>query len=460
MTTLRRMDNVEISQYNCDIFSGESKQIPADHVISGYLTFANLPDTAKLRQALLHTVKSFGRLHSVADSTGNWTPQEHLDGEYHVVEEQVDDINLRKNTLLREKFDLNKPLWRCHILVTPNRDDHCAVVRIHHCVGDGLRLAKFLEALCQTENGQPSNVVAESRKKFAANPPRGFLHRLLRTLDIVPSFIKVLITSVQGYESEFAGHTSLKHRKAKMPFQEHRVADLPILSLSEVKAVKNALNGTINDVLFTWMAGAYRRYGLAKGDPQFAGMASKLTARSLVPVAFPVDDKWETGIDVLCNRFCFVSVDIPLKYPSVDDRFMAVRKAFDYLKGTTFALVSLFMAEFVASLSAKLRHGVATDVFSTHTNVFSNIPGPADALYLCGEKIESISGAYSNLITQFMVISYNDKLFGTVVLDPNVLEPELIVKMFAEEWEYMKNHALRDTSVHTSEITNDHAKRM
>ena len=148
----------------------------------------------------------------------------------------------------------------------------------------------------------------------------GFFQKLGLALNVIPSFFAVLLKGALGYESEFAGHTSLQERKDKMPCRKRVLIDLPTLSLEEVKQVKSAFNGSVNDALFLWMTGSYRRYAQARGDPLITDEVSKIVARSLVPVAFPDEKEWRTGSDVLSNRFCFVSVDVPLQYPAVEDR--------------------------------------------------------------------------------------------------------------------------------------------
>lgn len=439
MSSFRKLNGTELKQLANDAFPKETNTTIANNIIVGYITFAKFPEFAKLRDLLLLTVKQFSRLTSVPDLEGNWHPVENLDVDYHIVEEKVNDIKQRKHEMLQEDIDLSKPLWRAHILVTPH-GEKCFVLRLHHCLGDGFRLAKILDAMAENEQGEPANFLAQSQKKFGGKS-MGFFQKLGLALNVIPSFFAVLLKGALGYESEFAGHTSLQERKDKMPCRKRVLIDLPTLSLEEVKQVKSAFNGSVNDALFLWMTGSYRRYAQARGDPLITDEVSKIVARSLVPVAFPDEKEWRTGSDVLSNRFCFVSVDVPLQYPAVEDRLQRIRKAFDYLKTSSFPCVSLWLADTICRFaSVKFSQNTVADLFSKHTNVFSNVPGPEKAVYICGEKVESISSSYNNIITQFLLVSYNGKIFGTLVADPDVLEPELTAKSFTEEWDALKEH--------------------
>jgi len=324
-------------------------------------------------------------------------------------------------------------------LVAPS--EHCLLMRVHHCVGDGFRLAKILEALTENENGDPTSFLETTQKKFTRKA--GFWSRIGFYLNIIPSFVVLLMKTLSGYESEFAGHTSLEHRKAGCPYGKHVLTELPPLSLQEMKEVKNAFQGTVNDALYLLMAGTYRRYAQSKGDPLIdAAKQTRLTARSLVPIAFPDEKDW-TSKDSLGNRFCFVSVALPMHLPDITQRCKFVKTAFTYVKTSAFPSVSLWFVEFAGRYAPRsVTQNTAGDVFRTHTNVFSNVPGPENALTMCGEKIVSVRSFFNNLITQFIFVSYDGKIFGTVVADPNVLEPELFSATLLEEWQELKTHFL------------------
>ncbi len=42
----------------------------------------------------------------------------------------------------------------------------------------------------------------------------------------------------------------------------------------------------------------------------------------------------------------------------------------------------------------------AQDLFSRHSIVFSNLPGPAEEMYLCGEKLLGMQAVFPNLLAQ------------------------------------------------------------
>lgn len=57
-----------------------------------------------------------------------------------------------------------------------------------------------------------------------------------------------------------------------------------------------------------------------------------------------------------------------------------------------------------------LRKQLAQDIFSRHSMVFSNVPGPAEPMYLCGEKLLGMQALFPNLIAQvtsILFISFN-----------------------------------------------------
>jgi len=119
---------------------------------------------------------------------------------------------------MEEGIDLSKPPWKTHVLVAPS--EHCLLMRVHHCVGDGFRLAKILEALTENENGDPTSFLATTQKKFTRKV--GFWSRIGFYLNIIPSFVVLLMKALSGYESEFCGPYVIGASKGRVPVWQAR----------------------------------------------------------------------------------------------------------------------------------------------------------------------------------------------------------------------------------------------
>ncbi len=64
-----------------------------------------------------------------------------------------------------------------------------------------------------------------------------------------------------------------------------------------------------------------------------------------------------------------------------------------------------------------LQQKTAHDIFSRHTMVFSNVPGPSRDIFVCGERVLGIQTLFPNLVPQSLLISYADSVFFNMSLD-------------------------------------------
>jgi hypothetical protein len=68
-------------------------------------------------------------------------------------------------------------------------------------------------------------------------------------------------------------------------------------------------------------------------------------------------------------------------------------------------------------LPMSLNRGQVLDLFSRHSTVFSNVPGPASACKFAGYEVMGVQMVFSNLIPQVGVLSYRGQVFGNITLD-------------------------------------------
>ena len=64
-----------------------------------------------------------------------------------------------------------------------------------------------------------------------------------------------------------------------------------------------------------------------------------------------------------------------------------------------------------------LQQKTAFDIFTRHSMVFSNVPGPGQDIYVCGEKVVGMQILFPNLLPQSLLISYSDSIFFNMSLD-------------------------------------------
>ena len=151
--------------------------------------------------------------------------------------------------------------------------------------------------------------------------------------------------------------------------------------LDELKAVKNALGGTLNDVVLAALSGGLRRLLIERGeDPPDGGL------RAMVPVNIR-DAGQQLG-----NRISSLFVHLPVAEPDPLRRYaLATANAEDIKHGSQSQGSSALIS--IAGLAPPVLHSVlAQALFASRLfNVtVTNVPGPQQPLYAFGARMEAI----------------------------------------------------------------------
>jgi diacylglycerol O-acyltransferase / wax synthase len=153
--------------------------------------------------------------------------------------------------------------------------------------------------------------------------------------------------------------------------------------LDDFKFVKNALGGTVNDVVLAVVTGALRSFLIARGV-----RTEGLEMRALVPVSVrTVGERHEGG-----NRIVVMRGPLPVYIADPLERLRFVRHAMDGLKESKQALG----AEVIAGaqnfapptiLAQASRLNFSTRLFNL---IVTNVPGPQFPLYVLGRRMERV----------------------------------------------------------------------
>jgi WS/DGAT/MGAT family acyltransferase len=152
--------------------------------------------------------------------------------------------------------------------------------------------------------------------------------------------------------------------------------------LSEVKAVRAELGGTVNDVVLTIVAGGLGELLEARGEP-----IADRTIRALVPVS--VRRPGEQG--VYNNRVSAMFAELPVGIADPAARLDAVRTQMDGLKqskqavaGDVLTSLSGFAPPMLLALGARL--AARSPSLGLQTGV-TNVPGPQQPLHTLGRRL-------------------------------------------------------------------------
>ena len=261
----------------------------------------------------------------------------------------------------------DRPLWSMEIVPAAldssgvDRSGSVVFVRLHHCIGDGIGLIRTMFALMD-----PIEAGAQQMRSRRGTPSKSFWGRLaLFGLPIMAG-----VTARRADRSRLHG-PELTGQK--------RVGWSDALQLARVKAVKQQAGVTINDVLMTVLAGAFRRYLTDRGEPVPA------TVRASVPI----DMRPSSAEPELENRFITILLDLPCGIEDPAARLKAVQALMDRMKTSVEPATMFFAANAMLRVLPSPLSRFMIDFYAKKcTCVLTNVPGPSEHVTLAGRRVD------------------------------------------------------------------------
>ena len=270
--------------------------------------------------------------------------------------------------LLSQPLDRSRPLWLMR-LVTGSDGDSALVVRVHHCMGDGIALAQVLLSLTDPLGGDPlrgdppgaSTVTAPRLGAWAAFSTAA---RVLTELVRVPLLPSEPASGLRG---------PLSRTKV--------VARGTGVDLAEVK--RRADGASVNEAVLLAVTAALREHLLATSARVPAAV------RVLVPV-----DLRGRGAAVpssLGNRFGMVLVTLPVGEPDADRRRDALRRDSSRARASAQALATLVGLTMLGALPVATQALAVSLLGRRATAVVTNVPGPRETVALAGSAVRQVT---------------------------------------------------------------------
>ena len=371
-------------------------------MICAVLVLDGVPDRARLSQTIEHRLLAWPRFSQrvVRDGNRAWwerDPHFHLDNHIHSVGlgGQGDRSALQQlaGDLASTPLDFRHPLWSLH-LVDHYQEGAALIVRMHHCIADGLALVRVLLSLTdeKPEGTPPATRGAGSPVERAWHAAQAVSQRLTEGVsqamaqvgDAVRDPSQLLSWGKKGLavgrELVDIGLLPADPPTALTGQRSGRkqVAWCEPLPLEQVRALAHRLGGTINDVLMTVAAGALREW-LASHESGCEGPLHVAVPFNLRPLDAPIRE--------LGNQFGLVIVRLPVDEAAPLDRFRCVQAHMRALKASPQPLVFYGMLALFGR-GPELMERLALDLLSRKASlVMTNVPGPGTPLYLAGQRI-------------------------------------------------------------------------
>jgi len=325
-----------------------------------------------------------------------------------------------------QRLDRAKPLWELWLVQGLEGNRFALVSKTHHALVDGISGVDLMTVLFDVEpvpqaaphEGEPWSPQPEpGAVELAA---RGIKDLLKVPLELASgavgvathpnSTLEAVKEALEGIgEVAWAGLNPAPETPLNVPIGPHRRLAFVRNDLDDFKTVKNALGGTVNDVVLAVVAGGLRTWLRHRGV-----RTEGLELRALVPVSVRAKD--EHGH--LGNRIVVMRGPLPVYVEDPVARLRVVRHAMEDLKRSKQAVGADAIVAMEALAPPTILAQASRLQFSTRlfNLLVTNVPGPQIPLYVLGRELEDlypVAFLPENQSLAVAVMSYNGRMdFG------------------------------------------------
>ncbi|HEY7951685.1 MAG TPA: wax ester/triacylglycerol synthase family O-acyltransferase [Solirubrobacteraceae bacterium] len=413
-------------------------------VINSVMLFEERVDEARLREVIRERlVERYPRFHArVVESRlpllgPSFEDDPHFDLDRHLhrlgLPAPADEAALRElvGDLIASPLDHAKPLWDMYMIDRPGGG--CAlIVRMHHCIADGIALARVMLSLTDTESEsgvQPADT--NTTRTSARGILAGLAQEGLKTvthpahaLDLAGSLSADAQALAKLLFSPADAHTALRGELGVA----RRVAWTGQMELAAVKAIAHAQGATVNDVLLAAVSGALRRHLQGRGEEPQA-------IRTFVPFNLrPLDEPIPRELG---NRFGLVFLTLPVDIGGRRARLEELKRRMAAIKRSPEGPISYAILEAVGLTPPQLESRIV-DIFTAKASaVMTNVPGPREVVYLAGTPVRAVlvwaptSGSVGMSVSIF---SYRGEVTVGLLVDAGLVpDPQRIARHTEQE---------------------------
>ncbi len=356
-----------------------------------------------------------------------WIDDRHFKVEFHVRHTALprpgDAAQLKRliGRVCAQPLDRGHPLWELWVVEGLEEGRRFALIsKVHHCMVDGVSSTELLTLLMSArpdETTEPGPPFVPRPEPSAAELARDELVSLaLGPVDAVASLRELfaperrteLWQAVRAAARLAArGLVPASHSPLNREIGPHRRFETLALDLARVKAIKDKLGGTLNDVVLAAVSGAVRRF-LQRRLVDVASLDFRISA--------PVSVRTSSEKGVLGNRVSAWIVRAPVGEPDPLRRLDAIRVATRRLKESNQALgADLLSAVTEWTGTTLLSLGTAFQNVGRPQNlIVTNVPGPQLRLYLVGAPLLEAYPIGPLFLNQALIValfSYDGRLF-------------------------------------------------
>src|SRR5712692_6431351 len=420
-----RMTSLDAAFYHLER-TGQLLHVGGVYTVEGAIDFERLLTDLAARLHLIprYTERAVSVPFNLAHPT--WEPDPHFDIRHHVLHQKLrppgsdEQLVTLVSRLFAQPLKRSRPLWELYQIDGYRGERSVIFAKVHHCMIDGVSGVQLLGVMFDPSPTPAPVPPPEGVREAPPLPtPTAQLVRAVRE-GVQGGLARVQAVADLGLAADALGELGRMALSdvPSTPFNGHvsilRHVVWTTFPLNAVKAVKDRLGGTVNDVVLSTITAALRAY------LERAGLnPDRIELRAMLPVNVRrPDEHLQLG-----NRVSMLIVPLPARIFDPLERFRQVRAATGHLKERGQAARVTRALDLMELLPAVLQKPLGwLQVQAAPINtVCTNIPGPPVSLYVQGQRLEKLVPVVplaQGVGLAFAILSYADTLTIGVTADP------------------------------------------
>jgi diacylglycerol O-acyltransferase / wax synthase len=369
-----------------------------------------------------------------------WEFDEHFDIRRHIFSEMLEapggdrELEDLAGRIFSEVMNRDKPLWEIYVVDGLQGGRGALIAKVHHALAAGIAGASLLRIMLDPTAGG-SHAIHKPHFQPPAPDPQTSLTDAIASA--IHSSLESLVAAEAGLLDIAQGLFTERTQKGLeglvtiLPEIAAPIERLPFnrpcgggrkfcwaeFDFAEIKAIRAAVGGTVNDVILTVVTRALGKYARAHGQS---------VAGRLLRMVCPVSIRKEDQNDTLGNRISFLPVSLPMDIDDPVELLRAVSVRTEIMKSARAAELVGIAASWLGAApppaQALFWWGIPLVPMPTPLFNFicTNVPGSPTPLYSVGKRMLA---SYPHVPTGYelgmgcAVQSYDGKMFFGLTAD-------------------------------------------
>jgi diacylglycerol O-acyltransferase / wax synthase len=353
-----------------------------------------------------------------------WADDAHFDISHHLhrvaLPEPGDDAELFDliATVMQHRLDRERPLWECWMIEGLTDDRWAILMKLHHCIADGIATSQMLAKL--SDDGGGDTFAKNIRAAKESDTPALRLPSIgMNPIAWLSGIVRTAVTAANAAEHAAMGAAELAAGLLSSPPESSLTGPVTTMRryaaarvrLADMKKVREAFDVTLNDVALAAITDSYRHLLLSRGEQPHHD-----SLRTLVPVSVRSMKDLQRADNRVSAMLPLLPIDEadPVKQLELVHSRLTTAKGSGQREGAAVFLAAVNTVPF--TLSAWVTRMLTRWPQHSVTALATNVPGPSTRQQLMGRdvlEILPVPPIALQLRTGIAMVSYADSfVFG------------------------------------------------